>query len=57
VGFRVFFALQHDNFCHSGMAKIVSPTDSVEARQKLSARRAAADEKKKRDAAASRFIA
>jgi hypothetical protein len=55
VGFRVFFALQHDNFCHSGMAKIVSPTDSVEARQKLSACLASA-EQKKRDAAASRFV-
>jgi hypothetical protein len=45
VGFRVFFALPHDNFCHWSMAKIVSPTDSVELRQKLSARRGGADEK------------
>jgi hypothetical protein len=27
VGFRVFFALPHDNFCHAEVAKIVSPTD------------------------------
>ncbi|MFS2021099.1 hypothetical protein ACEN88_31580, partial [Massilia sp. CT11-108] len=37
VGFRVFFALPHDNFCHAGMAKIVTPTVFVELRQKLSA--------------------
>jgi len=45
VGFRVFFALPHDNFCHAGMAKIVTPTVFVELRQKLSACRASLDEK------------
>jgi hypothetical protein len=55
VGFCVFSALPHDNFCHAGVAKIVSTPDFVELRQKLSARRAGAGIKK-RDAEASRSL-
>jgi hypothetical protein len=55
VGFCAFSALPHDNFCHSGVAKIVSTANFVELRQKLSACRASLGEKK-RDAEASRSL-